>query len=86
MSDILADLAGEQRSRLVGSILGHVERELWVKLTAAERKAIREKVLASVGVYHDFVLDCLRAANKGSVVNEEALRLLGQIHEAVKVR
>ncbi len=84
MGDILTDLAGEQRSRLVASILGHAERELYATMTAGQRKVLREKVLASVGVYHDFVLDCLRAANKGSVVNEEAMRLLGQIHEAVK--
>jgi hypothetical protein len=80
MSDILADLAGEQRARLVGSVLGHAEREVYPQLTPQQRKAFRDKVLACVGVYHDFVLDCLRAANKGSVVNEEAMRLLGDIH------
>jgi hypothetical protein len=84
MSDFAVKLAAEQRGRLVGSILGHAEREIYPKLNAAERKAFREKVLASVGVYHDFVLDCLRASADGAVVNEEAMALLHGIHSAVK--
>lgn len=84
MSDFATKLASEQRGRLVGSILGHAERApWWAKLTNADRKAFRDKVLASVGVYHDFVLDCLRAADDGSVVNEEALRLLQSIHSSL---
>lgn len=83
MSDFAAKLAGEQRARLVSSILSHAEREIYPQLSAAQRKAFREKVLASVGVYHDFILDCLRASSDGAVVNEEAMRLLQGIHSAV---
>lgn len=84
MSEFATRLASEQRARLVSSILSHAEREVYPKLAAHERKAFREKVLASVGVYHDFVLDCLRAStDNGSVVNEEALALLHSIHSKV---
>jgi hypothetical protein len=83
MSDFATKLAGEQRGRLVASILTHAEREVYPKLTAAECKAFREKVLASVGVYHDFVLDCLHAAGDGAVVNEDAMRLLRSIQTSL---
>lgn len=85
MSDLLPRLATEQRGRLVGSLMGYLERDVYPKLTAPERKALREKVLSSVGVYHDFVLDALRAAGDGdTVLNEQALRLLQQIHNEVR--
>lgn len=79
MSDFATKLAGEQRGRLVASILSHAEREIYPKLSAAECKAFREKVLSSVGVYHDFVLDCLHAASDGAVVNEDAMLVLRSI-------
>ena len=81
MSEFARSLATEQRNRLVGTVLGYMEKEVYPHLPAAKRKETREKVLASVGVYHDFVLDCLRAsAGVDGVANEEAMRLLQSIH------
>lgn len=80
MSDVVTELVGEQRRRLVGSILGFMEREIYPDLTPLQQAQVRKKVLTSVGVFSDFTLDCIRACNKGWVVNEEALRLLHQIN------
>lgn len=81
MSDFARSLAIEQRNRLVGTLLGYLEKEIYPALPQHKRKEIREKVLASTGVYHDFVLDCLRASTGvGGVTNDEALRLLHAIH------
>lgn len=80
--DVFArNLACEQRNRLVGSLLGYLEKEVYPSLPSVKRKEVRSKVLASVGVYHDFVLDCLGAVvESGSVNNEEVLRLLRALH------
>lgn len=84
-SDFVRNLLVEQRGRLIGSILGHVEREVYPKLDPEARSLLRQKVLTSVGVYHDTVLDILKASvNDGAVVNEEALRLLADLHRDVQ--
>lgn len=81
MSEFARSLAGKQRDRLVGTLLGYLEKEIYPSLTPAKCKEVRERVLAATGVYHDFVLDCLRASTgSGGVTNEEALRLLHAIH------
>lgn len=80
-------LAGEQRKRLVGSLMDHIEKQVNPHLPAEGRKALRDKVLSSVGAYHDFVLDVFKASvNDGSVTNEAALEILREIHLAVKAR
>lgn len=90
MSDSLVErLLTEQRGRLVASVMGHCEREVFADLTEAQRKALRKKVLESVGVFYDFCRDALRASAAdahacGVVLNEEALRLLGEIHAEIK--
>lgn len=83
MSDVVTELVAEQRRRLVGSILGFMEREIYPDLTVQQQVAVRKKVLTSVGVFSDFTLDCIRACNKGWVVNEEAMRLLNAINDQV---
>lgn len=81
--DLVRDLAVEQRRRLVGSLMDFVERQVYVYLPEENRRALRDKVLASVGVYHDFMLDVLRATVTDDVVtNEEAIVLLRSIHQA----
>lgn len=74
----------EQRRRTVGALMGHIEERVYPRLPAAERKELRDKVLQTVNAYHDICLDVLKSSvNDGSVVNEEALRLLAEIHGTV---
>lgn len=75
------NLAVEQRRRLVASIMECFEKKVAPTIPMGQRnqvaKEFRDKVMQSVGQYHDFVLDCLKASiNDGSIVNEEALTLL----------
>lgn len=82
-SDFVRTLLVEQRKRMVGGIMSHAENSSWwAKLTKQEQLAFREKVLASTGAYHDVVLDCLKAAvGDGAIVNEEAIRLIQNLHD-----
>lgn len=74
----------EQRRRTVGTLMTHIEEKVYPRLPAAERQALRERVLSSVNAYHDVCLDILKSSvNDGSVVNEEALTLLAEIHNRV---
>lgn len=83
-SEFVRNLLIEQRKRLIGSIMVHAEKNLYPHLSAVEQRAFREKVLASVGAYHDTCLDILKASvNDGVVVNAEALELLRDIHTQV---
>lgn len=76
-------LLGEQRRRLVGSLLGAAEASSWwSRLDVGEQKAHRDKVLASIGTYHDFCLDVLKVSGEGMVRNEHAVTLIEQIHDS----
>lgn len=82
---LVVSLLIEQRGRLVASIMGHAERNLFADLSEAQKRAFRQKVLESVGVFYDFVRDLTRAnaavnQAEGVVVNEDAMRMLGEIH------
>lgn len=84
-SDFVRNLLIEQRKRLAGSVMGYAEKNLFERMTPVEQRAFRDKVLSSVGAYHDTCLDILKASvNDGSIVNEEALTLLAEIHTIVK--
>lgn len=85
---LVTALLTEQRGRLVASIMGHAERNLFPKMTEPEKKAFRLKVLESVGVFYDFCKDALRASAaiseaEGVVLNEDAMRMLGELHSAM---
>lgn len=81
--DMVRRLLGEQRRRLVASILGGLETSsAWHKLPVGEQKQLREKVLASVGSYHDFCLDVIKVSGDDSIRNELALTLLQQVHDS----
>ena len=74
----------EQRRRTVGALMGHIEEKVYSRLTPPERKELRDKVLQTVNAYHDICLDILKSSvNDGSVVNEQALELLAEIHTRV---
>lgn len=79
--DITRRLAVEQRKRLVASIMNFAEGARWWRsLSRDEQIAFREKVLNSVGQYHDFILDVIRVGNEDTIRNEQALELIQQVH------
>ncbi len=81
--DLLRRLAGEQRRRFVAGVLGAAEQSpWWGKLSVPEQRAYREKIMSSVGAYHDFMLDVLKVSNDDVVRNEHAITLLQQVHES----
>ena len=81
-TDFVRNLLIEQRKRLVGSIMLHAEKNMYSSMSVTQQRAFREKVLASVGTYHDTCLDILKASvNDGSVVNGEALELIRDMHQ-----
>lgn len=85
MSDEVRELIVQQRARVVAGILQHAERSFYDRLSPMERAAFRQKVLDSVGTYHDLVLDVVKVQRKGSMVlNEEVLPLLKAIHREVR--
>lgn len=87
MSEFARQLAVEQRKRLVGSLMDHLEKRIYPLIPQEERNALRTKVMQSVGSYHDFMLDVLKASvSDGMTGNDEALNLLQQIHAAVRAR
>ena len=84
--DVVRNMLGEQRKRLVASILGFMESEdWWGELHDDEREQLRAKVRGAIGVYHDVTLDLLKATLGGSQVlmSEDALRLLQSTHDGL---
>lgn len=81
--DIMRRLAGEQRRRFIAGLLGAAEHSpWWGRLQAGEQRAFRDKILTSVGVYHDFMLDVIKVSNEDVVRNEHALELIQQVHDS----
>ena len=86
MSDddtVLKELVIRQRRRLVASILTSAEKTLYPHVPLEDREVFRASVFAAVAPFSDFVLDCIRSANTGWYVNDEALQLLHQINDHV---
>lgn len=87
MSRFVRNLLNEQRKRLVGAIMQHLEQNVFDRLAPAEREEVRRKVLSAASQYHDVCLDMLKASvNDGTEINEEALALLAQINRKISVR
>lgn len=87
MSEFVRNVLVEQRKRLVGTVMSHLEANVYPKLTVTERKELRDKVLTAVGAYHDICLDMLKASvTDGSVVNEEAVRLMAELNHRLQQR
>lgn len=79
--DLTSRLLGEQRKRMIASILGAAEQSgWWNKLSAAEQRAFREKMLNSIGVFYDFCRDIVKITGEDSLRNDYAVELLQQIH------
>lgn len=73
MDSVIKRLAIEQRRRLIASVMNAVESEQDV----ARR---RERVIGSINVYHDFLLDIIKVGDEDGIRNEEALALIAQVH------
>lgn len=81
--DVLSQVVTAQRRRCVATVLGPLEQQVRQHMTDEEWETTRKAVLAAIGVFADFTLDAVRASNEGQWVNDEALRLLGEIHSQV---
>ncbi len=80
-NDFVRAMLMEQRRRLIGSIMEYTEQCVFPRLEEHEQRAFRKKVLQSVGVYHDTVLDMVKASvNDGFMVNEAALEAIERLH------
>lgn len=85
MSDTIStkDFLKARRDRALGSILGHMERTVWTKLSADERYAIRGVVIDALNLYHDSILDLLKSETPETERNQEVLRLLNELNDKV---
>lgn len=76
----IKNLLAEQRRRMVASLMQHIEAHVYPHLPERERVELRQKVLTTTSAYHDICLDVLKSSvSDGSVVNEEAMRVLGRL-------
>lgn len=81
VDDIVKRLAGEQRKRLIAGLLGAAEHSTWWnKITREEQRTFRDKVLASAGTYHDFMLDVIKVGHEDMTVNAHAIELIEAVH------
>lgn len=80
--EMVRKLLSEQRKRLVGSLMGAAERsEWWSALSHEEQRAYRQKVLDSVGVYHDLVLDLVKIGDDdGYLRNQHTVQMISELH------
>jgi hypothetical protein len=88
MSDnsFVLNMLGESRKRLVGSLMGYLEKEVYPKLSQPERDDLRMKVLTSVGAYNDTCRDMIKASVgiEDGITNELAIQAIYDIHDEVK--
>lgn len=75
MSVPVRDFLKHRRDRALGSIMGYLERELFDRLTPAQREAVRRVVVDALNSYHDSVLDLVKSEDGSNIRNEEVLRL-----------
>lgn len=74
------NVLNEQRRRLTGALMQYIEANVYQHLSPAERRELRNRVIAAVGQYHDTCLDMLKASiSDGSVVNEDAVAIMARL-------
>lgn len=79
------NLLGESRKRLVGSLMGYLEKEIYPELDKQQQELLRTKVLTSVGAYHDVCIDVIKASiNDGVISNEYLLEAILRLHDEVR--
>jgi hypothetical protein len=84
-NSFVLNMLGESRKRLVGSLMGYLEKEVYPKLSQPERDDLRIKVLTSVGAYNDTCRDMIKASvDDGMITNEYILQAIYDIHDEIK--
>ena len=79
------NVLNEQRRRLIGNLMQYMERHVYQHLTPDEQRELRARVLVAVGAYHDVCIDMLKASiDDGTVVNEEALKLMARLSQQME--
>lgn len=73
-----------RRDRVVGSIMGYCERNLFQKLTRDEQLALRSCILDSVDGYHDAVLDLMKSDD--DLRNDRVVTLLEALNRHMEVK
>lgn len=74
------NMLNEQRRRLVGNLMTYIESNVYRHLSPEDQRELRKRVLTAVGAYHDVCVDMLKASiDDGSVINEDAVRLMAQL-------
>lgn len=70
-----------KRKRLLGGVLGHCEQSSWWdELTRDQREVLRQKIIDEINVYHDNVLDVIRAIDGSeSAVNVKVFEMLDRL-------
>jgi hypothetical protein len=77
-------LIGEQRKRLVASLMSAAETSPWWRtLTKEQQVAYREKVLSSVGVFYDLCRDVIKISEEDGLRNEYAISMIEDVHRRV---
>lgn len=87
--DFIRDMVAKQRARMVANLMDYFEKQIEPGLPdrgrSHARRAYKDRVMVCVGSYHDVVLDLLQSItpDPGLVINEKALEMLAEIHEAL---
>lgn len=71
-----------RRDRVVGSILGYCERNIFPQLSREEQLALRSCVLDSVDGYHDAVLDLVKSDD--DLRNDKVVSLLEALNRRME--
>lgn len=84
MSDYVRRLMGQQRRRLVATMMTSCEGSTWwPKLTPVEQREFKELLQRSIGIYHDFMLDVVQVGGDDEIRGEAALAMLESIRQGV---
>lgn len=77
---LVRSFLGQRRQRMIATLMGYIEKEVNPQLDERQRRQLRSKVLAAANEYHDSAVDIVAAAaDDGSTVNDEALRLIARV-------
>lgn len=82
MSVQVREFLKNRRDRVLGTILGNAERQIWPKLTQPEREAFRNIVIDAVNSYHDSVLDLVKSDDGAR--NDEVVALLERLEQRMR--
>lgn len=80
-SSVVTKILAEQRKRMLASIMRAAEDETWWGvLQPAEKERFRTQVVGSINVFYELCRDIVKVSEDDGVRNDEAVRLLQQIH------